>query len=372
MLSCSFRAASTLLACLGLLLANGVLVQSAQAASPAEVAAARQKAIAYLKTSQAEDGSWTTNQTPGIAGLVLYSALGAGAPASDPSIAKGLKYLESFVQPDGGIYSPKAHHGNYETAISLLAFSAANQDGRYNDLIKKAEGYIRGVQWDKSESIESSDVRWGGAGYGRTNDRPDLSNTAFFLDALQAAGAKSDDPAVQNALVFLSRCQNLESQHNTTPAAAKINDGGFYYTPALGGQSQAGTTPEGGLRSYGSMTYAGLKSMIYAGLTKDDPRVKADSEWIRKFYTVDEYPGLGDQGLYYYSQAFAKALNALGEETITDAQGKTHNWRDELGTALVTRQQANGSWVNKNARWMEGDPNLATAYALIALKYTDK
>ncbi len=348
------------------------MAQISEAATPAEIAASRQKAIAFLKTSQAEDGSWTTNQTPGITGLVLYGALGAGAPADDPMIVKGLKYLESYRQPDGGIYSPKAHHGNYETAISLLAFSAANSDGKYNDLIKKAEAYIRGVQWDQSEKIESSDVRWGGAGYGKTNDRPDLSNTAFFLEALQTAGVKSDDQAVQNALVFLSRCQNLESEYNTTPAAAKINDGGFYYTPALGGQSQAGTTPEGGLRSYGSMTYAGLKSMIYAGLSKDDPRVKAATEWIRKFYTVDENPGLGDQGIYYYHQAFAKALDALGEEVLIDAQGKEHRWREDLANALIAKQQSNGSWVNKNSRWMEGDPNLATAYALMALKYATK
>ncbi|ODA28928.1 hypothetical protein A6X21_10565 [Planctopirus hydrillae] len=364
----------TSLRCLCLTLIAGVclVAQISEAATPAEIAASRQKAIGFLKTSQAEDGSWTTSQTPGITGLVLYGALSAGAPADDPMIVKGLKYLESYRQPDGGIYSPKAHHGNYETAISLLAFSAANTDGKYNDLIKKAEAYIRGVQWDQSEKIESSDVRWGGAGYGKTNDRPDLSNTAFFLEALQTAGVKSDDQAVQNALVFLSRCQNLESEYNTTPAAAKINDGGFYYTPALGGQSQAGTTPEGGLRSYGSMTYAGLKSMIYAGLSKDDPRVKAATEWIRKFYTVDENPGLGDQGIYYYHQAFAKALNALGEEVLIDAQGKEHHWREDLANALIAKQQANGSWVNKNSRWMEGDPNLATAYALMALKYATK
>ena len=40
------------------------------------------------------------------------------------------------------------------------------------------------------------------------------------------------------------------------------------------------------------MTYAGLKSMMYAGLGKDDPRVKAAWGWIQKNYTVDENPGL--------------------------------------------------------------------------------
>jgi squalene-hopene/tetraprenyl-beta-curcumene cyclase len=31
-----------------------------------------------------------------------------------------------------------------------------------------------------------------------------------------------------------------------------------------------------------------------------------------------------------------------------------------------------GSWVNENPRWMEGDPNLVTAYALLALAYCQK
>ena len=118
---------------------------------------------------------------------------------------------------------------------------------------------------------DKSSPSYGGAGYGR-NKRPDLSNTSFFLDALKAAGDGPDDEAVKKALIFVSRCQNLESEHNTLPFATKNPDGGFYYTPAGGGVSQAGNLPDGGLRSYGSMTYAGLKSMIYAGVGPDDPR----------------------------------------------------------------------------------------------------
>ena len=66
------------------------------------------------------------------------------------------------------------------------------------------------------------------------------------------------------------------------------------------------------------MTYAGLKSMIYAGLTKDDPRVKAAMEWIGKNWTLDENPGMqyadpsdpasAQSGLYYYYHTLARAL----------------------------------------------------------------
>jgi len=124
---------------------------------------------------------------------------------------------------------------------------------------------------------------------------------------------------------------------------------------------------QGGLRSYGSMTYAGLKSMIFAGLTRDDPRVKAALEWLARHYTFAENPGLGDAGLYYYFQTAGKALEALGADTFADAGGVQHAWRSELADAILARQQADGSWVNTNPRWMEGDPNLVTSYALMAL-----
>ena len=115
------------------------------------------------------------------------------------------------------------------------------------------------------------------------------------------------------------------------------------------------------------MTYAGLKSMIYAGLKPDDPRVKAATEWIRKHYSLDENPGMGNAGLYYYYQTFARALAAAGVDEFEDAAGTSHDWRAELIAALAKRQKPDGSWVNENARWMEGNPNLVTGYALLAL-----
>ncbi len=117
------------------------------------------------------------------------------------------------------------------------------------------------------------------------------------------------------------------------------------------------------------MTYSGLKSMIYAGLTKDDPRVKAALQWIRKNYDVKNNPGMGEAGLYYYYHTFAKALDALGINEIEDAKGVKHDWRRELTDELAHRQKENGSWVNTDSKWMEGDPNLATAFALLALSY---
>ncbi|WP_232103517.1 prenyltransferase/squalene oxidase repeat-containing protein [Gimesia algae] len=346
--------------------------QAAESLLPAarqqELKKIQKQGVNFLKNSQLEDGLWTTETVPGISALVTTALLESGVPASDPVVAKALKRLEGYVQKDGGIYYEKSNHRNYETCISIMAFHAANKDGRYDSTIKNAEKFLRGLQWDEGEGIESSDTAYGGAGYGG-HSRPDLSNTQFLIEALNKAGAKADDPAIQKALIFVSRTQNLESEFNTTPFASKIDDGGFYYTPAAGGTSQAGKTPDGGLRSYGSMTYAGLKSMIYAGVNEDDKRVKAANEWIRRHYTLKENPGMDQMGLFYYFHTFAKALDTMKVDQFKDAEGTQHNWRAELIEQLASLQQENGSWSNKQKRWYESDPNLATAYALLALSY---
>ena len=244
----------------------------------------------------------------------------------------------------------------------------SQRDKRYDKLLDRAEAFVKNLQWDDKEGHDRSSPNYGGAGYGGSK-RPDLSNTAFLLDALKSAGRGPDDEAMQKALVFVSRCQNLESEYNTTAFAAKNPDGGFYYTPAAGGASMAGKTDNGGLRSYGSMTYAGLKSMIYAGLGPDDPRVKAATRWLAEHYSLEENPGMGTAGLYYYYQTLAKALAATGEPSFADAAGKKHDWRAELIAAIASRQKPDGSWVNPNNRWLEGDANLVTGYALLALSY---
>ena len=136
------------------------------------------------------------------------------------------------------------------------------------------------------------------------------------------------------------------------------------------GESKADKTENGGLRSYGSMTYAGLKSFLYAGVDRDDPRVQAAVDWIRRHYDLDSNPGMGNAGLFYYYHVFAKALAQLDEETFVDHDGKHHPWKSELLETLAGKQDANGSWSNVgNDRWLEGDPNLVTGYVLMALAW---
>jgi squalene-hopene/tetraprenyl-beta-curcumene cyclase len=327
------------------------------------------RGIDYLaKQGQAQDGSHSRHLGPAVTALATTAILRHGRSADDPVVRRGLQYLRGFVRDDGGIYQEGTFYKNYETSIALLCFSAANEDGRFDQLIRDAERFLKDLQWDEGEGKKSADPAFGGGGYGK-HGRPDLSNSSFMIEALKAAGNDENSEAIQRALLFVSRCQNLDGEHNLTEFASKNPDGGFYYTPAAGGASQAGKTPNGGLRSYGSMTYAGLKSMIYAGLGPDDPRVKAAIAWIKRHYSLAENPGMSDNGLYYYYHTFAKALAMLGDEHIVDDQNQPHDWRSELLEELARRQREDGAWSNTNSRWLEGDANLVTSYALLALSY---
>jgi squalene-hopene/tetraprenyl-beta-curcumene cyclase len=327
------------------------------------------RAIDFLSSRQNADGSYSSEAGPGVTALVTTALLRQGRSPDDPLVARSLAYLQGMVQSSGGIHRPESLYRNYETCLAVMCFSEANQDGRYQDLLQRADTFLKEIQWDQGEGVESADPAFGGAGYGSHN-RPDLSNTSFLIEALHAVGNQSDSEAMQRALVFVSRCQNRASSHNDTPFASKVQDGGFYYTPAAGGTSQAGPTSDGGLRSYGSMTYAGLKSMIFAGVDANDARVQAAVEWIGKNYQLQTNPGMGDAGLYYYYHTFAKALEALQLDVFVDQAGTSHRWREELNAELAQRQQADGSWVNQNQRWLEANPDLVTGYVLLALSYT--
>ena len=216
--------------CLALLLfASSVFLVGVNDASAAEEAKRSgepsysqmvERGIAFLQKSQAPDGSFSAQASPAITALVITGVLQHGRSPDDPLVAKGLKYLEQFVREDGGIYRDDSTHQNYETCLAILCFSAANRDGRYDKLLENAEKYVKGLQWDESEGIDESRMAYGGAGYGR-NKRADLSNTSFLMDALKATGNGPDDEAVQKALIFVSRCHNLESEYNTSEHASK-------------------------------------------------------------------------------------------------------------------------------------------------------
>ena len=352
--------------------AAGLAPRRASAVPPAaDLTAVLDKAVKFLTTRQGDDGSFAPKLAgPGLTALTVSGLLRAGTPADNPVVAKGLKYLESNVKPDGGVYARGL--ANYTTCLAIVAFQEANADKRYDKVIAAATKFVKGIQYGEGTGTAAADVKYGGVGYD-AKSRPDLSNTQFMVEALLAAGVPKDDPAVKRAVAFVSRSQNLPGEFNDQPFAAKTtadDKGGFVYNPTdAGNPTSDKVTPAGGLRTEGGMTYAGLKTFLYAGISKDDPRVVAAVAWVRKHYTLAENPGQGQAGLYYYYHTFAKAMTAVGEDAFKDDKGGTHDWRQELFDELKKRQQADGSWANPNNAFLENVPELATAFAVLSLSY---
>jgi squalene-hopene/tetraprenyl-beta-curcumene cyclase len=333
------------------------------------------KGLAYLVSQQRADGAWEAfgQPNPAITALVVKAIAQDRAFGSDhPVVKRGLAYVLKFVQEDGGIYVPGQGMRNYYTSVSLMALSSM-KDKQHASAIRGSQRFLKKLQWDAGEGHEANSNWYGGAGYGK-HKRPDLSNTQLMLEALHQSGLPADDPAFQKAMKFITRCQ-LMGETNDQEFAKGSRDGGFVYTAANGGESKAGVETvdsDTRLRSYGSMTYAGFKSMLYADVDRNDPRVVAAMKWIREHYTLDHNPNMpgkdAKQGLYYYYHVFARALVAWGEDTIEDGTGFPHRWRVELCEKLMSLQRTDGSWINEADRWYEGNPHLVTAYAILSMQ----
>ncbi len=357
------------------------------------------KGILFLKSTQSASGAWmegmvatptttasTSNAVGGSAASAAVTALVVRAFAqrglsiqSDTALDRAATRLLELVTGKNG-FQPDASGGLATYVASCTAMGlAALQESKYEQTLTDALAWIRKSQWDESEGIAPTQDWYGGTGYG-SKGRPDLSNTQLMLDALHESNATAKDAAVQRAVIFLTRCQNLKSTNAAVWAQNGSNDGGMVYTPANDGESFASEMADEGragekmpagtraLRSYGSMTYAAYKSMLFAGLSKNDPRVLAAKAWIEMNFTFSENPGLGQQGYYYYIHAAARAMLACGNDLLKDTAGTKHNWREELIDSIIVRQRPNGSWQNPEPRWMEDSPDLATVFAVLALE----
>ncbi|MEW5801298.1 MAG: prenyltransferase/squalene oxidase repeat-containing protein [bacterium] len=344
----------------------------------------------WLKSKQNKDGSWSSPDYPAVTALAVLGFLrdpssSAGHNQYSAAVKKALKYIMGKVQPDGGIYTPDKGLATYNTSICLTALVATG-DPAYNDTIQKARNFLVSLQQDEGKAGVVDNLYDGGIGYGGKEKHSDMSNMYFAIEALRVSEKRETDQKEkpldlkqvqskdldwQAALRFIERCQN-NPQSNDQPWASSDpnNYGGFVYFP---GSSKAGEEklPDGKttLRSYGSMTYAGLLSFIYAQVKKDDPRVRAAYDWIRNHYTLEENPGLGLQGLYYNYHTMAKALAVYGEEEfqVKGRQDKV-NWRKELLAKLISVQKGDGYWVNDQGRWWENDPALVTSYAILTME----
>lgn len=355
-----------------------------------EIERAIKKGVEFLESQQdSETGSWSDPENAAITGLAISAILGDPrledpSSVSPDSAEKGVGFLLSQVKPDGGIYSKGL--STYNTAISMMALLQAGRG--HLPVVASARKFLVGKQQDFGDPGMGDHPFDGGIGYGDGSEAANMSTTQFTLGALyhskqaladtEFAVASSEDLDWDAAIAFLSRCQNTQStvEYFDDKLTVREEDaGGFVYFPAS--TKSDSFTIEGvdgqkrtALRSYGSISYAGMLSFIYADMDQEDPRVQAVLGWLQKNFTLEENPGMKAEGLYYYYQTMAKALSLAGIQQLEEPGGNEIDWKKELALKVMSTQKSDGSWINEGSnRWMEGDPVLVTAYSLLALEH---
>jgi squalene-hopene/tetraprenyl-beta-curcumene cyclase len=370
--------------CLSLVVAMLGQLGFAQATSEADKAI--KDGAKWLAAQQKESGAFSQEQFPGLTGLALWALISTGDEAYKPNIDKAVEFLKTKVQPDGGIYSAVPGRkggglGTYNTAICLTAL-AETKRADLTEIILNARTYLAGSQISGDETYN------GGFGYAKAAPRTyaDLMNTHFVMEAMRRSQSYEDmRPAGQAKadINWSAALEFAESLHNDENAGDSA--GGFAYSPAdakagmekADGKKPAATEAKPSkekivMRSYGSITYAGLLALVYCELEPTDPRVRSTLDWASRHWTLEENPGVGDQGLYFFYNVIGRSLTAAGikEIPVAGEDGKTINWSDELIKKVSSLQKENGIWVNKNGRFWENDPVLSTSYSILSLTFS--
>ncbi len=329
------------------------------------LATALDNGAAFLLSQQQRDGYWSDRQMPALTALPVWALCGSATAKEkneklSAAIRKGVDYVLSTQRPDGGFYIPKPGRGgsglgNYNTAVCLSAL--------FDSGLAPVPAMLKAREYLAASQLVGDDTMAGGFGYDRLSRRryADLSNTSYALSAMAKtasleelrAGGKRVDVDWEKAIAFV---ENLQKKSGA-------DKGGAVYNERV---PQGGTATNGSgkvnLRAYGSMSYAAVLSMCSAKLDRGDPRVKNALEYCTKYWTVDENPGMGTQGLYYYFDIVARALSAAKVEEVGG-----HKWKQELAAKLISLQKKDGSWSNDNNRFWESDPILCTSFAMIVL-----
>ena len=346
---------------IGVMLASVLVAGASFAAETDAIDAAISKGTAFLLAKQEADGHWSDAQMPALTALPVWALAGVASTNCDAAIGRGVTFVLSTQREDGGFYVPKPGRGgsglgNYNTSVCLSALFVS----------KKAptEALLKAREYVASSQLTGDDTYAGGFGYDKISRRryADLSNTSYAMDAMRRTESleelrttgKRVDLDWSKALAFVD---NLMKKEGPDAGGAAYND----RTPQGGSETNAAGKVS--LRAYGSMTYAAVLSMCSAKLDRGDPRVRQSLEYMTKNWSVDENPGMGSQGLYYFYDIMARALSAAGVDKVGD-----HEWKKELSAKMISLQKADGSWFNDNNRFWEADPVLCTSFAMLVLE----
>ena len=323
------------LICLGLVLLPRQQVQADIDTKAVQRSISR--GIAYLRKSQNERGGWEEygGQSCGLSALCTLALLNASVSREDPDIVRAMRYLRSF--------EPKA---TYSVALQTLVFCQLGSAGDLPRIRKNVERLVKG------QKVAGVEDRIGSWDYGSHRGAGDPSNSQFALLALGAAqdrGIKIDPGVFQRAHRYWVDRQQA--------------NGGWAYGR--------------GRRTSGSMTCAGIASVIISGSrldsdaagnqiqccggsTTDELAIENGVQWLGRNFNLEVNPGGDSLTKFYYLYALERVGRLSGRRFMGE-----HDWYREGADYLVGIQdEFQGFWSNVGA--MESS-NVATSFALLFL-----
>lgn len=297
--------------------------------------------------------------------------------------------LVSRIQADGSIRDEDTAVGlrAYASALLLTALVELRAEA-FPDAIERLRSMLLRSQLRDANGYPTFDWHHGSWNYyeGGTLDttRADMSLHSFVVEALAATGLAPDHAAMRRARRFVERSQNLipEGLDHLFGARARhpaARDGGLAFSPR---DSKAGfieiPLADSGedriLRSYGSATADGLRTLLRTGDHPDAPRARAAHGWLTSQPSLlvnggfpDDQPIPWSRGIhFYYLHSLTDALS-LWTAALPEDQGRAPAWAHSLANALLAAQRTDGSFASSEPLMGEDNPTVATSLALLSL-----
>lgn len=305
----------------------------------AQVLAAIERGVAYLKREQLPRGRWgeMAGYEGGVTALCTLALLNSGVGVDDSVIRQALTYLR-------GLELDKT----YTVSLQTMVLCAAEPK---KDMLLIG----RNVRWLESHQIKEGQRKgaWSYPGPGGDN-----SNAQFAVLALyeaQRAGAAVSRDTWQLAYDYWSRTQN--------------EDGSWGYVPGDVGTGSMTCAGIGGLAISAAAVESGDATVENGRVVccrphPDDHQLDLAIDWLAKRFSVNRNPrpdGGGQSVLYYYLYGLERAGRLTARRFIGE-----HDWYRE-GAEFLVHEQDSLSHYWQGGWHAERDPRISTAMALLFL-----
>lgn len=296
------------------------------------------RGVEYLRKTQNKRGGWReySGYNCGLSALCTLAWINAGVSRQDPDLIRAMEYLRKFPPDD-----------TYSVSLQTLVYCAV---GALEDVPR----IRRNVEWLTELQKPANARHAGGWGYTVVRGFGDQSNSQFAVLALGAAadrGIKVPREVFEAAAEYWRRTQ--------------FTEGGWSYST--------------GLRPSGSMTCAGIGSLIICGSSlsdldeanagqlnccgddASDDAVDRGLAYLSKVFTMDANPGGEMLSYFYYLYAVERIGRLSGRRLIGN-----RDWYREGAERLVGLQDNfQGFWQGGGV--VESNRDVSTSFALLFL-----